>query len=207
MDIKTALNELRKEKKRKFSQSLDVIINLKGIDLRRENINTVILMPHKSKEKRVCGFLNDKSNAITTITKLEFAKYKDKNALKNLVKRFDFFIASAPLMPSVATTFGKVLGPAGKMPSPQLGILAQESDESIKQVLDKISKSVKVRIKEPSIKVNIGKDEMKDEELIENFNKLYEGIIKVLPKNKENVKNIMLKFTMTKPFKVEVSNG
>ena len=35
-------------------------------------------------------------------------------------------------MPVVATTFGRALGPTGKMPSPQLGIVANEDDNSIK---------------------------------------------------------------------------
>ena len=152
MDIKSALEELSKEKKRKFTQSLDLILNLKGLDLRRENISAVFTIPYKLKEKNVCGFLENKSDLITTITKPDFAKYKDKKALKNLIKKYDFFIAAAPLMPSIASTFGKILGPAGKMPSPQLGIIQKESPELIEQELEKISKSIKVRIKEASIK-------------------------------------------------------
>ena len=148
MNVKAALEELLKEEKRKFTQSVDLIVNLKGIDLRRENVSAVINLPHTTKEKKVCGFLNKKSDMVDTITKENFANYKDKKVLKNLVKKYDFFIASAPLMPAVATTFGKVLGPAGKMPSPQLGILQQETPETIKHELNKISKSIKIRLKE-----------------------------------------------------------
>jgi large subunit ribosomal protein L1 len=204
MKPQEALTELRKQKERKFKQTLDAIINLKSLDLRKENINTVISLPHKTKEKKVCAFLNKKSSLLDTVTKLEFAKYKDKNLLKNLVKKYDFFIASAPLMPSVATTFGKVLGPAGKMPSPQLGVLAQESDETIKSVLERISTSLKIRVSEASIKVNMGSETMKDEDLLANFHAFYNAIISALPKKQENIKNVMLKLTMTKPIKVEV---
>ena len=202
MDVKTALVELRKNEKRKFSQSIDAIINLKGIDLRRDNINIVLTIPHKLKDKKVCGFLNNKSSLISTITKPDFQKYKDKNALRKLVKKYDFFIAAAPLMPSVATAFGKVLGPAGKMPSPQLGILAIESDDAIEKELEKISKSIKIRVKEPSIKLSIADEKMKDEDIIENFTILYNAVVNALPKKKDNVKNVMLKFTMTKPIKL-----
>jgi len=202
MDVKTALAELRKNEKRKFSQSIDAIINLKGIDLRRDNINIVLTIPHKLKDKKVCGFLNNKSSLISTITKPDFQKYKDKNALRKLVKKYDFFIAAAPLMPSVATAFGKVLGPAGKMPSPQLGILAIESDDAIEKELEKISKSIKIRVKEPSIKLSIADEKMKDEDVIENFTTIYNAVVNALPKKKDNVKNVMLKFTMTKPIKL-----
>ena len=205
MDIKSALEELSKEKKRKFTQSLDLILNLKGLDLRRENISAVFTIPYKLKEKNVCGFLENKSDLITTITKPDFAKYKDKKALKNLIKKYDFFIAAAPLMPSIASTFGKILGPAGKMPSPQLGIIQKESPELIQQELEKISKSIKVRIKEASIKVSIGNEKMNQEELMANFAAAYQGIVNVLPKKKDNVKNCMIKLTMTKPIKLEVS--
>ncbi len=204
MDLKTALDELRKEKKRKFSQSIDAIINLKGLDLRKDNITVILAIPHKLKDKKVCGFLNAKSSLVSTITKPEFPKYKEKNALKKLVKEYDFFIASAPLMPSVATTFGKVLGPAGKMPSPQLGVLLNENDSAIQQVLDKIAQSVKIRVKEASVKLSIGTELMTNEQIMENFKVLYDGIVNALPNKKENVKNVMLKLTMSKPIKLGV---
>ena len=204
MNVKEALKELRKEKGRKFSQSVDFIVNLKGIDLKRENVNLIANLPYKIKDKKICGFLTSKTNLIDSVTKDQFIKYKDKSSLKKLVNSYDFFIAPAPLMPSVATTFGKVLGPSGKMPSPQLGILPQDNDEAIKQVIDKITKAIKVRVKETSIKVCVGKENMSDEQLAENISSAYKSIIEALPKKMDNVKNIMLKMTMTKPIKVEM---
>jgi len=205
MELKQALEELRKEEnKRKFTQSVDLIINLKGIDVKRDNINAVITIPHKIKEKRVCGFLTQRSDLLKTVTKPEFDRYKDKKALKELVNEFDFFIAHASLMPSVATTFGKVLGPVGKMPSPQLGILMQENPEAIKSLLLRIEKSIKVRAKEASIKVQVGKENMKDEEVIANAKAVYEGVVNALPTKRENVKNVKLKLTMSKPIGVEI---
>jgi len=204
MEVKKAIEELRKEEKRKFAQSVDLIVNLKGIDLKRENVNLIITFPHKFKDKKICAFFEQKSSLIPTITKPEFQRYKDKKELKELVKDYDFFIAAAPLMPAVATTFGKVLGPAGKMPSPQFGILAKESDELVKQLLERITKSLKIRLKEASIKISIGNEAMKDEELLENFTMAYNEIVNALPKKRDNIKNIMLKLTMTKPIKLEV---
>ena len=107
-------------------------------------------------------------------------------------------------MQSVATNFGKALGPAGKMPSPQLGVIMQESDNAIKDVLTKISKSIKVRAKEPSIKLSVARESMKDEEIIENIKAVYDGIVNALPTKKENIKSVMIKLTMSKPLKVEI---
>jgi hypothetical protein len=85
-------------------------IALTGAKVENDNISTIVVMPNKFKEKKVCGFLNNRTELVKTITKLDFPKYKEKKDLKRLIKEYDFFIASAALMPSVATTFGKVLG-------------------------------------------------------------------------------------------------
>jgi large subunit ribosomal protein L1 len=204
MNVKEALSELRKGKKRKFSQSIDLLINLKGFDLRRDSVNVVINVPHKIKDKKVCGFFEKRSSLISSVTKPEFSKYRDKVALKKLVKEYDFFVAIGSLMPAVATTFGKVLGPAGKMPSPQLGILPNDSEVEIKKVIERVSKSVKIRTKEASVKLSIGTDKMKDEEIAENVAAVYKGIVSALPKKVDNVKNVMLKSTMSKPLKMEI---
>lgn len=205
MELKQAIAELRKEdSKKKFVQSVDLIVNLKGIDVKRDNVNAVIPIPHKIKDKKVCGFLTEKNELVKTVTKAEFDKYKDKKALKKLVNEFDFFISHSSLMPSVATTFGKVLGPVGKMPTPQLGIVMQETPESIRALLAKIDKSVKIKMKEASIKISVGKESMKDEELIANIKAVYEGIVNALPTKRENIKNVKVKLTMSKPIGVEI---
>ncbi|MBU0466322.1 MAG: hypothetical protein KJ718_03865 [Nanoarchaeota archaeon] len=204
MDIKEALTKLKEEKKRKFDQTVDLIINLKGIDLKRDQMNLVVTLPNKVKEKKVCGFLTQKSKLVKTITEPEFKKYGEKNALKKLVKEYDYFIAVGNLMPKVATNFGKVLGPVGKMPSPQLGVIMQESEQAIKETLDKISTSLKIRLKEASFKFVVGKESMDSEKVIENIKSVYKSIENALPKKKENVKNVMLKLSMSKPMRVEV---
>ncbi len=204
MELKEALTQLRKEEKRKFEQTVDLLISLKGIDLRRDNVSLVTTIPHTFKEKKVCGFLESRSDLVTTITKPEFDKYKEKGPLKSLVNEYDFFIANAKLMPAVATAFGKALGPAGKMPSPQLGVVMQETPEAIKALLKKISESVKIRAKEPSIKVAVGKESMKDEQIIANIKAIYEAVTNALPAKKENVRKVMIKLTMGAPVTVEV---
>lgn len=204
MEVIKALEELRKDKTRKFDQTVDLIVNLKNVDIKRDNISLVVGLPHKVKDKKVCGFLTANNSLVKTVTKPEFAKYNDKRALRSLVKDFDFFIAHASLMPAVATTFGKALGPSGKMPSPQLGIITQETSEVIKPLIERISKSVKIRAKEPSIKVPIGKLSMSDKDIAENIKAVYDGIVNALPTKKENVRKVLIKFTMTKPIGVDL---
>jgi len=202
--LETAINELRKERERKFNQTLDLIINLQKFDVKKTPLNMFISVPHKIKDKKICAFLEIKNSNVDTITKSEFKKYSDKKEVKKLARKYDFFISQASLMPLVATTFGRALGPTGKMPSPQLGILMNVDDKTINELKNRINTSVKIRTKEASIKVPIGKQNMKNEELIENINSVYNGVMKALTKGKENIKNIELKFTMTKPQKVNI---
>lgn len=206
MELKQVLAELRKAEKRKFEQTFDLIINLKGIDVKRENISTMLMLPHVVKEKKVCGFLTKKSELVRSILQPDFVKYKEKKPLKRLVKEYDFFIAAAPLMPVVATTFGKVLGPVGKMPTPQLGMLMKEDDATIQQTLEKIHPAVKIRVKELSVKVAVGKENMKDDQILENILTVYQGLVNVLPSKRDNVKNVLLKLTMSQPMKVEMKS-
>lgn len=199
-----ALIELRKEKQRKFDQSVDLIINLQKFEIKRNSINIFVQIPHKIKEKKICGFLETRNKNVETVTGNEFKKYSDKKELKKLVKNFDFFIAEAKLMPKVATTFGRVLGPAGKMPSPQLGIILNANDNVIQELKDKINKSIRIKTREASIKLSVGKQNMNDKDIIENIIAIYNPILKALPREKDNIKNIELKFTMSKPQKIKI---
>ena len=201
--ILKALQELRKEEKRKFSQTADLIINLKNFDIKRDSLNLVIELPYKIKDKKICGFLTKKSELLDTITKPEFDRYKGKE-LKKLVNKYDSFISFSALMPNVATSFGKILGPAGKMPNPKLGMLMKEDDKAIREILEKVNKSIKVTSKQPSLKVSVGKEDMKDEEIAENILTVYRAVFDALPRKKEQVKSVLIKLTMTKPLKLEI---
>ncbi|MDO8528673.1 MAG: hypothetical protein Q7S06_02160 [Nanoarchaeota archaeon] len=204
-DLEKALIELRKNiKERKFNQSVDLIINLRKFDPKRNSLNLFVQVPFKIKDKKIAAFLESKNKNVETISAEEFRKYSDKKEVDKLVKEFDFFISQASLMPKVAATFGRVLGPAGKMPSPQLGIIMNADEKIINEIKTKINNSVKIRTKEPSIKVLIGKQNMKDEEIVENILTVYNSALKNLPKGKENIKNIEIKFTMSKPQKVRI---
>lgn len=200
-----AIQKLRKtEKKIKFDQTVDLIVNLKNFDVRREAFSVFIPVPFKVKEKVVAGFLEKKSNFIDTITKEEFVMFKEKKDMKKFINKYDFFISNAKLMPAVATTFGRVLGPAGKMPSPQLGVLVAEDEASIKKLLEKINSVVKIKVKEPSIKAPIAKESLKDDQIAKNLMAVYNKLLETLPKKNENIKSVLIKLSMDKPVKVEL---
>jgi large subunit ribosomal protein L1 len=203
-NLNKSLKELRKDKERKFVQTVDLIINLHKIEMRKVSLNLLLTLPHKVKDKKIAGFLETKNKDIKTITPAEFGDYSDKKTMKKLVDEYDFFIAQASVMPKVATKFGRFLGPTGKMPSPQLGIIMNAGDKDIREIKEKINTSIKIRPKEPSIKVAIGKQDMEDKDIVENILTVYNSLLKKLPRGKDNVKNIEIKFTMTKPQKIKI---
>jgi large subunit ribosomal protein L1 len=200
-----ALQELRKtEKKHNFDQTVDLIVNLKDFDVRREAFSVFITLPHKIKDKKVMGFFEKKSKVVDSIVKEEFDNYKEKKDAKKLIKGYDFFIANAKIMPAVATSFGRILGPTGKMPSPQLGIIPSEDEKIIQGILSRINSTVRVKAKEPSIKIGIGKESLKDADLVENLTAVYNKLIETLPRKKDNLRNIKIKLTMGKPVHVDM---
>lgn len=192
------------DKKPKFDESVDLIVNLKNFDVRRESLNIFVQVPHKIKTKKIAGFLEKESSVIDTIKKEDFARYKEKKDMKRLVRHYDFFMANAKIMPAIATSFGRVLGPAGKMPSPQLGIIMDEGEKNIREIIEKINSTIRIKTKEPSIKLCVGKSSMKEEQIVENIITVYHKIIDNLPRKKDNIKSVLVKLTMDKPIKVEI---
>lgn len=203
-EIVRVIKELRKEEKRGFEQSLDLIINLKKFDIKKESVNLSVSLPHKFKSYKIGAFLEGKSSVIESISREELKKMTDKKVIKNLLKKFDFFIAQASVMPELAKTLGKYLGPTGKMPVPGRGIIINDDENSIKKELTKFQGSLKIKTKEPSIKLMVGKEEMKDEELAENVEVIYKAVFAALSKGKENLRSVILKFSMSKPIKIPI---
>ena len=198
------LRETDKDKKRKFDQTIDLIVNLKGFDVRKEAFNIFVQVPNKVKEKKIAGFFEKDNNLIDVIKKDDFIKYKEKKDIKKLIKNYDFFVADAKLMPAIATSFGKFLGPVGKMPSPQLGIIGSGNEDVVKEIINKINSNVRIRVKEPSIKIGVAKESLDDNKIVENIVTVYKKIVETLPKNIDNVKNVKIKLTMEKPVEVDI---
>jgi large subunit ribosomal protein L1 len=201
MDAKTAIAELRKEKSRKFTQSVDLIVNLKNFDVRREALNTFIFIPNGS-PKKLAAFTTRRSKIIDTITEEDFVKYKDLKDIKKLANSYDAFISAAPMMAKVATKFGRVFGPENKMPSPLAGIVPQDTDEALTAMIKKMEGAIRIKNKEMSIKISVGKENMTDDQLAENITTAIEGLKKKLPRGNDNVKEVLVKFTMTKPITI-----
>lgn len=85
-----------------------------------------------------------------------------------------------------------------------MGVIASPDEKSMKELADKIRRTVRIKTKEPSIKIMIGKESMENEKLLQNVETIYNAVINALPKKKENVKSVMIKLSMNKPVKIIV---
>jgi large subunit ribosomal protein L1 len=202
--ILAAVKELReKSKKRNFPQSFDLIISLKEFDIKKPENKFVedIVLPHgRGKEAEVVVFSDSVKdvdcNVLTTddVNKLT----KSKRAAKRLVSATDFFLAEPKLMPIIGKVLGAYLAPRGKMPK-------MFTSSEIKTLVKNYKKSVRARIKDsPVIQCLVGKENMKDEEVVENAEEAIKALEAKLPKGKHNIGKVMLKLTMGKPVKIEV---
>ncbi|MBI5347554.1 MAG: 50S ribosomal protein L1 [Candidatus Aenigmarchaeota archaeon] len=197
MKIDEALKELDKEK-RNFSQSYDLAFSLKNINLKNpENKFTKeIVLPHGHGKNILVGLIS--SNGDIKKSDLE-AISDDKKAVKELIKKYDFFIAEMPLMPLVGKVLGRYLAPTGRMPKP----MPPGTDPKL--MIEAAKKSIRIRLKDsPTIHCIIGKESMSHEQIKENAIAVIEEVKKALPKGENQIKNIFLKKTMSRPVKIEV---
>ncbi len=213
-EILKTIKELReKSPKKKFSQSVDLIVNLQNLDLKKpeHKVDLYFQLPHsKGKKLKLCAFvdaqLESKAKGLfdTVITKNDFPKWlNNKKEQKKLASSHDFFIAQVELMTQIAQTFGKVLGSRGKMPNPKAGCVVPGAIPTLEPIVKKLQNTIRLQAKnELSVKASIGTEQMKDEELADNILASYNTLLSNLPQEKNNIKYIAVKFTMGPLFKI-----
>jgi len=213
-DVIKALNKLRGiSKKRNFSQSVDLQISLKRTDVKKpENqINEFIVLPFGvGKKVSVAAFVDKelveaaKKVFNEVIPKDSFAQYAaNKRSVQRLVRRHKFFIAQANIMPDVAKTFGRYLGPKGRMPNPKAGCVVPPKAELLEPTFNKLQKTVNVKLKnEPTINVMIGVESQRDDELAENAVVVYNLVESKLPRGADQLGGAFIKFTMSESVRI-----
>lgn len=203
--------------KRNFSQAIDLVINLQNLDMKKQesNVDTFIALHYdKGKKVKVCAIvgpeLKDAAKLACdgVIVVEDFHKYKDnKKAIKKLSNEYDYFVAQANIMTQIATVFGRVFGPRGKMPNPKAGCVVPPN-ANLKIVYDRLQKLMRVQTKNaPSIKCSVGSEKMDDAHIVDNIDTVYKGILNVLSNAENSIRNISLKLTMGKPILVEAKKA
>ncbi len=204
-NMKKALEELRKHEKRNFKQSLELIIKLKDLDLKKpENrLNQVVVLSHPiGKPIKVCviaggdlALKSKEAKADLVIGRDQLEELaKDKKSSRKLQNGYDFFVAEASLMPLVGKTIGPVLGPRGKMPTPI------HPNAPIAEVIEQARRTVRIRVRDqPVIQCRVGSDDMSDDELAENIQAVFASVEGKLERGSRNISVVLIKTTMESP--------
>jgi len=211
-EVARALGELRQNLvKRKFSQSIDLVVKLREVDLKKpENrINETIPLPNPpDKPLKICviasgdlGTRAKTAGADMLVSRNDIENLgKDKKAARKLAQEYDFFIAEAPLMPLVGRALGSFLGPRGKMPTPV------PPTAPIEQIVSGHRKMIRVRMREqPVLQCRVGTESMPDDKLAENIQAVFTRIEEKLERGVKNVREILVKTTMSKPAKINMT--
>jgi large subunit ribosomal protein L1 len=214
LDTKTvleALKQLREQSKsRKFSQSMELIINLRDIDVKKPEgkIQESIELPHApSKKTKVCVIatgelaLKAKKNGADLIIGSEDLESlaTDKKRQKQLANNYSTFFADVRLMPLVGKTLGSTLGPRGKMPKPL------PPTANIKAQMTRWGKTVELRMRsQPVLQCAVGTEDMQDQEIAANTIAIVKRLEGKLKRGLKNISAIYLKTTMSSPVKIKL---
>jgi len=194
---------------RKFTESVDMAINLRDLDMSvpGNRINEEVVLPKgRGKKQKVAVIgsgemvLKAKATADIVIQPDEIEKLADdrRNARK-LVRSVEFFIAEAPLMPTIGKRLGVFMGPKGKMPRP----MPPGADPT--NLIDMLRKTVRVRSRDKStIHVPIGSSSMTPEDIAANVMEVLHRVESKTPRGSGNIGSVYIKTTMGPAVKLEL---
>lgn len=196
--VKQALST---SKQRKFKESVELSINLKDIDLTvpKNRIEDDILLPKgRGREVRVGVFgsgelaLKSKGVADLVIQPNEIEEIAgDRKRAKQIASQYQFFIAEAPLMPTIGKRLGAIFAPRGKMPKP----VPPQAD--VKPIVANLRQTVRIRTKDRrTFHMAVGTKEMSAEDLAENIDAAMKRILGRLEKGKHQIASAYVKTTM-----------
>jgi len=199
-----------KSRKRNFTQSMELVINLRDLDPKKPEgkIQELIELPYPpGKENRICVIASGemalkakraKADLVMERTELE-AIMGNKEKQNELTESYDFFIAEAPLMPLVGKVLGATLGPKGKMPTPV------PPAANIEEQIEKHRKIVLLRTRgQPVLQCRVGAENMSDEEIAENVQAVVRKVEAKLKKGIKNIRSVSLKATMGPSIKIRM---
>lgn len=210
-ELMKALEEMTgSKKKRGFEQSIELIVKLKNIDLKKtENrINETIELPNGiGKPTKVCVMASGDLALKARNAKAEMVMSRedldriasDKKEAQRLASEYDYFIAEAPMMPTIGKVLGQALGPKGKMPTPI------PPNAPIDQIIERHRRMVRVRAREnPLIQCKVGTESMPIDKVVENIEAVISRLEGKLERGSKNISKVVLKYTMSPPIKLAI---
>jgi len=193
---------LEKAPERKFSESMDITINLRNIDMAqpKNRIDETILLPHGTGSINKIAVLG--KGEITTQAKdagvdlivspeeIERLGGEPREA-RRIANEYRFFLADTAVMPQVGRWLGPRLGPRGKMPMP----IPPGTD--IAPIVQRLRNSVRMRTRDKKVfHTRVGSTDMNREDIAENIESVIKRIESVLESGAMNIRSVYVKTTM-----------
>jgi len=205
--IEEALGELNSKASKKFTESLDVSINL-GIDASKsdQNVRGASNLPHGNGKSFKVAVFADGDEA--TQAKEAGA---DKVGMEDLAEEikagnmdFDVVIATPETM-RVVSPLGQILGPKGLMPNPKSETVTKDIPNTVKN-----AKSGQIRYKSDKqgiIHARIGQIGYTEEQLKDNLEAFLTDVKKAKPPSAKGVyiSKVTLSSTMGKGFEIDTA--
>ncbi len=200
--LKAVNDAIESAPKRKFTESVDLVVNLKNIDLSqpKNRITESIVLPKgRGKATKIGVFAkgdlaikSQSGGADLVISPEDIDKMSgDKKLIRSTTRDIDFFIAEAPLMPSIGKSFGPILGPKGKMPDP----IPSSADPT--PIINRLKRTVKVRTKDKTtFHALVGNLSMSVEDIAANIEALVSSVESKLQNGTQNIASVYVKTTM-----------
>jgi large subunit ribosomal protein L1 len=192
----------------KFDATVEVAFRL-GVDPKKadQQIRGAVVLPNGTgKTQRVLVFAKGEKVKEAEAAGADYvgdAEYINK--IQQGWFEFDVIVATPDMMGEVGK-LGRVLGPKGLMPNPKTGTVTFDVTRAINEI--KAGK-VEYRVdKSGNIHVPIGKASFEDVKLVENFNTVFETLLKVKPSAAKGtyMKNVTVASTMGPGVKVDPSS-
>ncbi|MEM0443485.1 MAG: 50S ribosomal protein L1, partial [Candidatus Caldarchaeum sp.] len=195
----------------KFKQSVEMIVNITGVDLSKpqNRFTEVVELPNDLGRKKrkilvvASGNLALEAGRIEGVSKvlgreeLETLVGKKKEA-KKIASQYDFVLVEPALMGLAARALGAALGSRGKTPIP----IPPGSD--LQRLVKRFANSVQVQLrKSQQVACLVGLEEDSDEKIAENAETVLNRVVEKLEKRQRSIKSVYLKATRGKPVKVE----
>ncbi|MCE4623313.1 MAG: 50S ribosomal protein L1 [Caldisphaeraceae archaeon] len=193
--------------KRNFRQSIEIILTLKGINLKTNEgrFREVLYLPHQpTKIPEICVvasgdlLLEAKKLGLRAISREEISSIKgNKKAARAIAKTCDWVLVSSDLMGLVGSTLGPALGPRGKIP------IAISPRSGLEDIANNYKRAVWVRLRnQPQIQCKVGTEDMKPDEIAENVNTVYNTVESKFGVGR--IEKVYIKKTMGIPVEIRV---
>ncbi|MCI8421386.1 MAG: 50S ribosomal protein L1 [Clostridia bacterium] len=191
----------------KFDESIELHVRL-GVDSRHadQQVRGVVVLPHGTgKTQRVLVIAKGAKADEALAAGADYVGGEDYiNKIKN-ENWFDFDVCvTTPEMMGLVGRIGKILGPKGLMPNPKSGTVTMDVTKAVKEI--KAGK-VEYRLDKTNIiHVAIGKKSFGAEKLVDNYNTIFDAIVKAKPAAAKGqyIKSATISSTMGPGLKIAV---